>query len=70
MTYIIQFTETDRAGRVQKYVMQYEATEMLECFSAHERLWLSEGKVIERPGKHATTEAVDLQAWFNRTRAL
>lgn len=66
MNRYIQFTETDRAGRVQKYVVQYIQAEMEECFQPHERFWLSEGKIVER----GQTQIVDLQAWFERTAAL
>jgi hypothetical protein len=69
MNRITQFTETSKNGNVQTYVMQYGASELDECFSAHERLWLSEGKIVEREDKHGIkTEIVDLQAWFGRTK--
>lgn len=69
MNRIIQFTETRKNGNVQTYVMQYGASEMDEVFNVHERLWLSEGKMVERTDKHGIkTEIVDLQAWFNRTK--
>ena len=48
MNRIIQFTETRPNGDVQVYVSQYLESEMEECFSAEERLWLSEGKIAER----------------------
>lgn len=66
MNRFIQFTETDAAGRVLRYVLQYLPREMAECFAPHERLWLSEGKILEQ----GDTQIVDLQAWFERTKAL
>jgi len=66
MNRFIQFTETDHiiGRRSQQYVMQYLPSEMLECFSPHELLWLSRGKIVER----GATQIVDLRAWFERTK--
>lgn len=64
MNRFIQFTETGK--HPQQYVMQYTKSEMMEVLEPHERLWLSEGKIVER----GTTQMVDLQAWFERTKAL
>ncbi len=66
MNRFIQFTETRAHGGVQQYVMLYTLGEMTECFQPHERLWLAEGKKVER----GATQMVDLQAWFERTKAL
>ena len=67
MNRFIQFTETDTKGQVQRCVMQYAATEMDECFTAHENIWLTEGKMVERETMFGKTVIVDLQAWFART---
>ncbi|UFX03589.1 hypothetical protein SmedWSM1115_08045 [Sinorhizobium medicae WSM1115] len=32
----------------QEYVLQYLPAEMEEFFTPHERLWLAEGKIVER----------------------
>lgn len=59
--HFIQFT-TAYANRTDVNVQQYSADEMSECFAPHERVWLSEGKIVER----GETSIVDLQAFFNR----
>lgn len=61
MTRFIQFT-TVYANRTQVDVMQYGEAEMAECFATHERVWLSEGKIVER--EDGKTTIVDLQAFF------
>ena len=61
MTHFIQFT-TVYANRTQVDVMQYGEAEMVECFAPHERVWLSEGKIVER--EDGKTTIVDLQAFF------
>lgn len=69
MTHFIQVTETRPNGNVQTYVSQYLDIEMNEVFSTDECLWLSHGKIVEHTDKFGIkTEAVDLQAWFKRTK--
>lgn len=61
MTRFIEFT-TVYANRTQVDVMQYGEAEMAEVFAPHERLWLEQGKIVER--EDGKTTVVDLQAFF------
>lgn len=62
-TRFIQFT-TVYANRTQVDVLQYGDDEMAEVFAPHERLWLEQGKIVEREDKISKTTVVDLQAFF------
>ena len=70
MTRYYQFTETRNASAPQKYVLQYDDIELSEVFKPHELDWLKEGKIVERESVLSKTEIVDMQAWFERTKAL
>lgn len=63
MTYFIQ-TTTVYANRTEVNVQQYSADEMVECFAPHERLWLEQGKIVEREDRFSKSTVVDLQAFF------
>lgn len=65
MEYIIQVTTTWTKSPKTVDVHRYSQVDMMEVFTVHERLWLSEGKKVERNN----CEFVDLQAWFKRTNA-
>jgi hypothetical protein len=41
---------------------------MEEIFGVHERLWLAQGKIVERENKAGCSEIVDLQAFFDFNR--
>lgn len=60
----IQVTTTWPSGNKTVDVMRYEETEISEVFTAHENIWLNEGKMVER----GDTVFVDLQRWFERTK--
>lgn len=68
MTHFIQVTWTNLRGHVTTNVAQYDEEEMQEVFAAHERVWLSEGKIVEREDKHGKREIVDLQAFFKANK--
>lgn len=63
MERIIQVTTTWANGPKTVDVHRYSHGEMVEVFTTHERLWLSQGKIVEREN----CKFVDLQAWFERT---
>jgi len=65
MTHFIQFT-TVYANRTDVNVQQYSESELAEIFSPHERMWLAEGKIVEREDAKSKSSIVDLQAFFNR----
>lgn len=67
MTKFIQFTSVYK-NRTDIHVQQYGDDEMEEVFSVHERMWLSEGKIVEREDRISKTTIVDLQAHFNRNK--
>lgn len=60
--HFIQFTDKQHA---QVCVQRYEAADMEELFNVHQRLWLSEGKIVEL-GEHV--EIVDLQAFYTANK--
>lgn len=63
MIHFIQFT-TVYANRTDVSVLQYGHDEMVEVFASHERVWLEQGKIVEREDRYSTTTIVDLQAFF------
>lgn len=48
--------------------MRYAEAEMQEVFTAHECLWLSQGKIVERENRISRTSIVDLQAFFDANK--
>ncbi|MDX1247537.1 hypothetical protein [Sinorhizobium meliloti] len=44
----------------QEYVLQYLPAEMEEIFTPHERLWLAEGKIVERDIRGGKATYIDM----------
>lgn len=68
---LVHTTKADGKRWGPDHVQEYSPADMDELFTVHERLWLSQGKIVERTDRtQITTRYVDMVVAASRTLSI